>query len=347
MEMNQYYNAKPSKISNLGADMTGAKRMNFDTYESDAEREKRKQGNRDLKAVKEAIKSEILADSVSAERLIQLYAKQFDLLHGFSPLNPDSCKIILERRHNSKTREEIAEFNKMVRAYNQFNRTERRFQCRFAWEIKRLRAKYQPKESFVGQSGKTFNWKEFNSSENDIAGKVEYLAENSKAVQFGNSVSDKERGYILIELTKFLKHWEAVEELKALSLKPLAWSFGARGNAQSVAYYQPGQTLISVNRNNIGSLVHEVGHYLDYSKSRISSKISYKTVNEYRESIREGLSSKMLNYYCKREEIFARAFEAYCFEISAGFSVFAQFGKDKLPKLNDELRSLVKEALSN
>ena len=31
METNTYYNAKPSNISNLGKDVSGAKRMNFDT----------------------------------------------------------------------------------------------------------------------------------------------------------------------------------------------------------------------------------------------------------------------------------------------------------------------------
>ena len=31
---NEYYNAKPSNITNLGKDVSGAKRMNFDTYET-------------------------------------------------------------------------------------------------------------------------------------------------------------------------------------------------------------------------------------------------------------------------------------------------------------------------
>lgn len=345
METNTYYNAKPSRITNLGLDVSGAKRMNFDTYESDAEREKRKQGNRDLKAVKEAIKSEILADSVSAERLIQLYAKQFNLLHGFSPLDLDGGKIISEKRQQAKTREEISEFNKMVRAYNQFFRIERRFKYRFEYEVRKLRAKYQPKNSFTEQSGKTFDWKKFDSSENDIAGKIEYLNENAKAVQFGNSVSDKERGYILIELTKFLKHWGTIESLKDINLKPLAWSFGARGQTGSVAYYKSTQTLISVNRNNIGSLIHEIGHYIDDVRGHISRKISYETVIKYRDAIKSGLDTKSLGYYCKKEEIFARAFEAYCLKICAGFSEFAQFGTDYLPELNDDLMNTLGEAL--
>ena len=45
METNTYYNAKPSNISNLGKDVSGAKRMNFDTYETTEEREMRKQKN--------------------------------------------------------------------------------------------------------------------------------------------------------------------------------------------------------------------------------------------------------------------------------------------------------------
>lgn len=349
MTTETYYNAKPSKVTNIGIDVSGAKRMHFDTYETDAEREakaKRKAIDNGLKVIKASIKAEVLSESPNREKLIELLNKQFEVAHGFLGMADDSRAIISNRRQLAVSREEIAEFNKMIRSLNGLRRDMRSLNSEYSFKyyVQKMRNRYEPKDSFTEESGGTFNWKEFDCKE-DVSSKVEYLKTSSRAVQFGNSVSDKERGHILIELVNFLENWKIVEGLNNIDLSPLSWSFGARGKAGSVAYYQPSLKLISVNRNNIGSLIHEIGHYIDAISNDISHKISYATVNEYRERIKAGLSRKQLNYYCKREEIFARAFEAYCYKIYAGFKPFAQMGKSFLPELNDNLIAVIKEAL--
>lgn len=348
--MNAYYNAKPSNISNIGADVSGAKRMHFDTYETDAEkevRERKKALDNGLKVIKEQLKAEILSAVPNRELISKLLNQQFSLAHGLEYDSPESRSIIQERRNAAVTRESIAEFNKMIRAMNGLRRDLRAVQSDYYFKlyILKMRARYQPKHSFVEQTGKTFNWKDFTTTEN-VTEKIDYLKTNAKAVQFGNSVSDKERGYILVELTKFLKDWSIVEGLNNIDLSPVAWSFGARGKAGSVAYYQNANKLISVNRNNVGSLIHEIGHFIDAVSGNVSNSMSYEAVAYYRNSIKDQVAGTDLKYYCQRCEIFARAFEAYCFSIYAGFSEFAQCGKDYLPELTDELRGLVEKALN-
>lgn len=347
MSTHAYYNAKPSKISNIGLDVSGAKRMNFNTYETTEERQARehkKSVDNSIKLLKAAFKTEVLSESPNRELLLDLLRKQFIAGYEFDALAPDARYQVSERRKNFSSG---AAFNKMISAYNKLQRDKYALSSDYGFKywLNKMRRRYQPKESFTEQSGATFNWNQFNSNENDVAGKVEYLSSHAKAVQFGNSVSDKERGYILIELVKFLEEFKLVELFDHIDLSPVSWSFGARGNAQSVAYYEYSRKLISVNRNNIGSLIHEVGHYIDDISGNISRKISYETVSNYRDSIKDGMTHKELSYYCKREEIFARAFEAYCFKIYAGFSDFAQTGKMFLPELNDNLIAVIKEAL--
>lgn len=345
-----YYNAKPSKVANIGADVLGAKRMHFDTYETDAEREAKERKRRidnGIKEIKLSIKAEILSETPDRLKIIELLSKQFELAYGFSGLADNARDVVREKRSLAISDEARAEFNKMVRAFNSLHRDVSRLRSDYSFKyyIQKMRAKYQPKDSFIEQSGGAFNWKEFDCEENDLKGKAEYLALNSRAVQFGNSVSDKERGYILIELALFLETWKANQTLKVIDLAPVSWSFGARGKANSVAYYQPCLKLVSVNRNNIGSLIHEIGHYIDAISNQVSNKISFETVNKYRESIKDSCSDIELRYYCKREEIFARAFEAYCYSINADFRPFAQMGKGFLPELNENLISVIKEAL--
>jgi hypothetical protein len=342
----QYYNAKPSNISNLGVDLANAKRHNFDTYETTEEREARERKkalDNGLKEIKAKFKALILSDSPCYTTLKQLLNDQFRLQYGFDLNSPDPRGEA--RDYHSKVT--YSEYNKMVRAYNALKRDIRdlSYEHYAKYYFAKMRKKYSPKTSFTEQSGARFDWKKFTSEVTDLPEKVEYLRINTRAIQFGNSVSDKERGYILIQMSEFLSHWKIVEGLNTIDLSPVGWSFGARGKAGSVAYFQPSSNIISVNRDRIGSLIHEVGHYIDYSKGLPSNKISYDTVRAYAETLPKEMSSKDRRYYCSRKEIFARAFEAYCFKIYAGFSEFAQVGKDYLPELNSELIEIIEGVL--
>lgn len=336
MELN-YYNARPANITNLGIDVSGAKRHNFDTYETEQEKAVRKSHDKALKEVKEQIKEQALSESPNSEILALLIQKRFLLEHGF---DCETDVSELNKRHSEALKDVSlrADFNKTVRAYNKARREIRDCQSlhRFKYFLASLRKTYSAKKSsFIEQTGERFNWanlKESTSIEADIA----YLKENSKAVQFGNSVSDKERASILAELTQFLKDW------KHTSLADISWSFGARGKAGSVAYYQHSLKVISVNRHLIGALIHEIGHYLDYNKGNPSSRISYETIKEYAESLPSEMDYKARQYYCKREEIFARAFEAY---FMGKVPAFALCGCAYLPKLSPELTELIEGVL--
>lgn len=347
METKQYYNAKPSKISNIGIDVAGAKRMHFDTYETVEERqakEARKVKDKRIATIKDELKQEILSEVPRMDKIVSLKASIFELEHGFNPTDSTARAILSEKRALVIDRESREAFNKLVNSYNKFIKERGNIAYNPSYFLRKARAKYGPKQSFTEKSGMSYNWNQFKETES-VPTVVNFLSANTSAVQFGNSVTDNERAYICLEMEKFLTTWSENECVNTVSLYPLKWSFGARGKAGSVAYYQSTGKVISVNRNNIGSLIHEIGHYIDDVAGCVSRKISFKTVNEYRESIKTGLDARSLQYYCKRSEIFARAFEAYCYSIYAGFEVFAQCGKFALPQLNDELIGLVKEAL--
>lgn len=343
---NNYYNAKPSKIGNIGKDISGAKRMNFDTYETTEQREikeRKKTQDKQIAAIKSELKTEILNTVPSVSNIIDLHAKIFDLTFSFHPSCDNARAILMEKRSKAIDTQSRADFNKLVNSFNKFKTTVRKLQYHPSYYIKKMRSKYEPKGSFTEQSGQSFDWKSFDKV-TDLKGELLYLSNNVSALQFGNSVSDNERAYISIKLAEFINQFKT--HFPKISLQPVNWSFGARGKAGSVAYYQASGKIVSVNRNNIGSIIHELGHYIDDISNRISSEISYNTVHNYMDKIKEGLSSKSLNYYCKRTEIFARAFEAYCYKHMFNFDKFAQCGDTYLPELNDELINLIEKALA-
>lgn len=341
----QYYNAKPSQVGNLGADVHGARRMHYDTYESGHEKQKRIAKSKEQKRLKDALKTAVLSAEPSPMLIVGLLSELFENRYGFCPSDTFANDEIETRRSHvlaNRTNEAVSEFNSMVRAYNKVRTQIHRLESNY-WQstVKALAKPYQAKKkAVVEQTGKRFLWSSGKIT-SDTTDCVEYLARNTKAVQFGNSVPDNERAYVLSNLRDFLTAWDETK-LRSKPLTELSWSFGARGKANSVAYYKPSQRLISVNRNKIGSLVHEVGHYIDYTNGMPSNKIPNQYIAEYRESLKaQGLSHEELRYYCSRVEIFARAFEAYCYEQRFSFEEFAQCGKAYLPVLNDEIRNII------
>lgn len=348
METIEYYNAKPSKISNIGKDIAGAKRMNFDTYETTEEREikeRKKVTDKRIAAVKLALKTEVLSDSASIPKIIELLTNIFELTHGVAPVCKTVRDFIEDMRLEGKAsgKPVSANINKLVNAYNRHDREVRRLGYYPTRYLAKMRAKYAPKGSFTEESGQSFDWKNFDKVD-DLKGTLLYLQENASAVQFGNSVSDNERAFISSSLAEFLNQFKT--HFPKISLQPVNWSFGARGKAGSVAYYQASGKIISVNRNNIGSLIHELGHYIDHISGTISKEMSFKTVQSYVDTLPKEMSSKQRRYYGSRCEIFARAFEAYCFKRLFGFSNFAQCGKAYLPELNEELINLIEKAFN-
>jgi hypothetical protein len=335
----KHYNARPSTIPNLGLDVYGAHRHRFDTYETNEEKEKRRASNKRLKELNLALKTEILKDSPSLPMVEAILKEKFFLSFG---IQLNETEGYLRKLLKESTTESLKEYRAILKASNKltkdlwlFKQTSRGFQH----YIYAQRKKLKPKASFTEEKGKTFKWSNFEQSKT-IETDTEYLKAHCKAVQFGNSVTDKERGYIIKELATFLRTWN---KKNLPSLSRLSWAFGARGNGGSVAYYDSSRLLISVNRHTIGAIVHEVGHYLDHLHDGISGRISKETVGTYRDYL---LSKGTTNssYYLQRSEIFARAVEAY---LLGQFSEFALVETAYFPKLNDELTALLKEVLGN
>jgi hypothetical protein len=348
-KMKQYYNAKPSKISNLGEDVHGAHRMYFDTYETPEERaskERSKQASKVYDAIKDQIKT-LIKDTPDPVVISELLNKQFELKYGFSVLAHDHSIVVSEKREQALKSKAYKEFNSMLRAYKKLKEELREVSSPYYFSrwLYKARKKYSEKNTFIEQSGASETWKKYEGSDTNLASAKQYLIVHANAVQFGNSVTDKERAYILTELKRFISHWHTCPNVNSIDLSPISWSFGARGRAGSVAYYQPTTKVISVNRNRVGSLIHEIGHYIDYTKNKPSDAITYSTIKQYASSLPESMPRKEVQYYCKREEIFARSFEAYCIKHSLGFERFEQCGKAYLPELNDELIKIIESAI--
>jgi hypothetical protein len=207
-----------------------------------------------------------------------------------------------------------------------------------------MRKRYQTKESIKEETGRRLDWKTFKA---DKPTDIKAVEAATRAIQFGNSVSDNERAYILNEMVEFLAQWKAA--FPSIDLFPVGWSFGARGRAGSVAHFEPTANIISMNRDRIGSLVHELGHYIDYKNNQVSRRIPYHVIAAYRvklEANLPGLSPKQRSYYLSREEVFARAFEAYC-QDRFKFCKFAADGAgNDWPELCPELIAIIESVLN-
>ena len=119
----------------------------------------------------------------------------------------------------------------------------------------------------------------------------------------------------------------------------MGFSYGARGNGKSVAFYQDSEKVLSFNRHVDGAFLHELGHAVDYMLDLPSYKLPHSMKSAYREKLRliENLSG--LDYYMKPKEIFARLFEQYIAlllgEKCTGF-MFQEFSSSVMPELNAE-----------
>jgi hypothetical protein len=353
-ETTTYYNSKPSKISNLGEDLKDARRHFYDTYEGEYEKKARKEKKKAVEDCKAALKAEIgKADpcpSTLIERLDALWVATYGEDTGL--LSDSSAREYVRKLYNSAIylgRDERKEAEKLRKQYNFFSRLVRSLKSGYAYSIftaiDTLRGRYMRKglqrSKKLDHSGAKGAWK----TQSPFTSDTEYLSTACRGLQFGNSLPDVERAHVLAEMTEFLKRWE--KEGFTDKAQGVGYSFGARGKVGSVAYYAPAVKVISVNRGRIGSLIHELGHYLDHISGDVSNKISAVTIKTYVEKIRDKVGSNDLKYYASKKEIFARAVEEYIeLEYRGRLGDFAICGsRDMHPYLCDELRELVKSVL--
>ena len=78
MTTTTYLNAKPSKISNIGEDVRGAKRHNFRTYEEEQKHKEKLQSDKDKTQKIKELKEEVIKN-LDAQSVINFYKKKFTL----------------------------------------------------------------------------------------------------------------------------------------------------------------------------------------------------------------------------------------------------------------------------
>lgn len=306
--MSTHINARPSDLPNLGAEVLGAHRHRFTTY--DEQQEKKERSRKD-----KAIKSEL-------EKVQEKYLSMFDLCPGKTRENLGKflyeyfCiqnEITLQDPTHESIRTQVLARRSESLLVTRYNRMLSR--RRDIWRADDTLEKYQEfirpakreTSTYREENGKFNAWK---SGDSPLAASlIGMITENTRALQFGNSVTDNERAYVIENLAAGI-HWLSC--IVNVDLKGIAFSFGARGRANSVAFYQHSSKLISVNRHNNGSIVHEIGHAIDYRlrSSGVFESIPYTVRDAYRMKIAQ-LPYNYRKYLMKDTEIFARLFEVY------------------------------------
>lgn len=111
---------------------------------------------------------------------------------------------------------------------------------------------------------------------------------NFRAVEFGNSVSQKERQIALNALYDSLLDLAALLDIspEAISLNgKLAFAYGARGVGNAEAHYEPEKNVINLTKTRgAGNVAHEWWHALDYYFA--DSKNNPAMDGKYRDDIR-------------------------------------------------------------
>lgn len=351
--MKQYINSKPSKVENLGEEVLGAARHRNDTYDNPENRKAREFKKRSTKNIKE---------------LTSLYKTKFSQALSESTESAKDCLIEYESKKCFQSCEELNQFSGSMEEFRQLvlNTTDRDtrelLRKKYNGLIRKIRnikffrpielSKYfetRSKESFRELNGKTTTWIDTSLKLDPNLNSI--LLTKTRAIQFGNSVPDSEREYCIYNLNLGLSWIKGL--VPELNLNSLAFSFGARGNAKSVAYYQDAKKLISVNRFNEGSIVHELGHAIDFDLGQISLSMPRSIRDNYRSKLNkiENMMDSYKTYLLKPTEIFARLFEVYVHELQAKngpmpFMLTCDPSAQHMPDLDSESIQFIKSCLS-
>ena len=346
----QYQNARPSTIANIGEDIKGAQRHNFKTYDEQQELKAKNKVTKSIKKELDSLKEKAI-ESQCKEDLLAYHLRYLQLKYNFKSVDVIDLKTEVQAMRvlakARSTSEAISTFNKALRALDKFRRVQWAVERDCSYSIARHFKKLEPKAAFryVENNGKTFNWSSLDQASNPE--NIDFLSKELRALQFGNSVPDKERIYLTNALTEDLKTF--MQTFKHIDLSPLGLSFGARGKAGSVAYFQPDSNIISVNRHNIGSLIHEIGHYLDYNLTvqKLSNLITREMRAEYRDKLQANkIDPRHMSYLLKPTEIFARLFENYCLSLNCFKEFSLTVDESIMPDLNEVNLKFITDCIS-
>ena len=331
------FNERPSALLNIGSDIPNAARHRNDTYETPEEiktKAFKKASSNGLKTLKTETIAKLNEENfipVINEYEIQKFIFTFESLAIFKPVSSDvlnELKIFIIENKKSFT-----DFNKIARAFNRLSTKTRRNKIYLKYSEALTYFETVKRESFIERNGVIGSWV---SDKTIDTSQIELLKNTVKAVQFGNSVPDSERVYCSVNLLESIK---TIETILTIDLKALGFSYGARGNGKSVAFYQDSEKVLSFNRHVDGAFLHELGHAVDYMLDLPSYKLPHSMKSAYREKLRLIQNLSGLDYYMKPKEIFARLFEQYIAlllgEKCTGF-MFQEFSSSVMPELNAE-----------
>jgi hypothetical protein len=343
-DMKQHYNAKPSKYANLGADILGAKRHNFDTYENPEvakAKAAQKQSKKDVKALTELYKAKFVEALHQSTEQGQAVLKEYEVKKAILTCEPlkdfqgtDTTALRTLVLSLSGAPRELARktYNRLINKVHKL---------RYIRPIE-LSKYFEPKikNSFVETNGVKRDWQLETSFDQ---GSIAYLATITKGVQFGNSLPESEREYCLHNLANSLK---IIGKYFAIDFHTLGFSFGARGQSGSIAHYQDSAKVIAINRSWDGALIHELGHAIDFALGKVSESMPYNIRSKYRAKL-DANKVPNLRYYMKPTEIFARMFEVYFRSIAPETTDYMQstFSQAVMPDLDAESLAWMVETL--
>jgi hypothetical protein len=342
------FNEKPSSVPNIGEDITGAARHHRDTYETPEELRKKafkKASSKNIKLLKlEYIEKLKLALNESTERA-QDVLKEYEFKNAILSNELFSEHTIIINDIYSLKSIVLAETDRVKRELlrKTFNRlVSKQRKIRYIRPIEL--SKYfeaKSRDSFREVNGREVSW-----STNSEKFDVEFLKNNVKSVQYGNSLTDNERVYVSEKLVESIKILQGYFELDFL--KGLGFSYGARGKAGSIAHYQDSAKVLAFNRGWDGAFIHELGHAIDYHLGLMSNNLPRNLRNAYSEKIKKNeiLWAKR-EYYLKPKEIFARLFEAWVYKYMPERTEYMIFLNEStcIPDLDNEALEFINDCL--
>ena len=339
------YNERPSKIANIGNDIKGAARHRFDTYETDEQRAKKesdKELSKKLADLKKSYlsRSDLNRDDLCVYECLKAVTKNKNLT--FAPqASLGSNDFIKELRAHvvaNRTKQNITDYNKLARLLA-------KIKSHYHFSEQDIQDYFKPKKinSFTENNGVTTLW--YTSEE--LPKNINELFLSIKSIQWGNSVTDNERTFNLIRLKQAI---DLLNTKLEIPFNELNIAFGARGKKGAAAHFEVVNNCINITRHNEGSLLHEIGHYIDYTFNRPALNIPYNVFNSYRTLIHSNSVTKQnASYFLKKEEIFARYFEAYVYHmlfLNQLPSYLVNINRAGIPNLCDESIAWIKASLS-
>jgi len=352
----QFLNARPSEVQNLGEEVLGAARHRNDTYDNPEHEARERKIKEDAKEIKKQLESlkKLTVEFMPVETqdlipyLINYEQRVFQTQNMYK-FDTEVLTIDVLKAHVLSNKLP-SDYNTMRFRFNKMLKNIRLVKYRITTKedgIKHVMPTRRNIESFQEMNGRKSLWIDSSLKLSEEVKKS--ILTQARAIQFGNSVLDQEREYLIYNLNLGVNWLQGL--LPNFKLQELAYSFGARGNAKSVAYYQDSKKLISVNRHNEGSLVHEIGHAIDYKLNKISNSMPWSMRSSYMKKIESIKNRNHKDYLSKPTEIFARLFEVYIYELASKngqspFMLFCDPQALQMPELTTESRQWLESCLA-